>query len=104
MFPFPPSLPIEGHNVSVLHHFLTCLFAQTFLTTRIRNTSIRLPFAIGQRADILQGDLDVGSRKLTTRFLCGNNQSFVPQVAVKILHAVPYDDKTARQELRQVQC
>jgi hypothetical protein len=55
-----------SHDISVLHHprFLTCLFAQTFLTNRIRNTSIGQPFAIGQRADILLGDLDVGSGKL----------------------------------------
>jgi len=60
----------------------------TFLTARIRNISIGQPFAIGQRADILLGDLD-------------DDMGTSVKVAVKVIRAVPYDDITARQELRQ---
>jgi len=61
---------------------------QTFLTAPIRNISIGQPFAIGQRADLLVGDLEDGSGGYI-------------KVAVKVLRAVPYDDDAARQELRQ---
>jgi len=61
---------------------------QPFLTNRVRNISIGQPFAIGQRADLLHGDLQFDS---------GN---FL-KVAVKVLRAVPYDDDSTRQELRQ---
>jgi len=59
-----------------------------FLTNRVRNISIGQPFAIGQRADLLRGDLQFDSGKSM-------------KVAVKVLRAVPYDDDSARQELRQ---
>jgi len=58
------------------------------LTTRIHNISLGQPFAIGQRADILLGDLNDDS---------GNSV----KVAVKVLRAVPYDDDAARRELRE---
>ncbi|KIM71467.1 hypothetical protein PILCRDRAFT_830314 [Piloderma croceum F 1598] len=62
----------------------------TFLTSRIRHISIGQPYAIGQRADILLGDLDDDSGGST-------------KVAVKVLRARSYDcdDKSARQELRR---
>jgi len=62
--------------------------SQYILTGRIRNISIGRPFAIGQRADILHGELDDQAGKYT-------------KVAVKVLRAVPYDDDGARRELRQ---
>jgi hypothetical protein len=48
------------YSLLLLHHpcFIShSLFSQSF-TTRIRDISIGQPFAIGQRADILLGDLD----------------------------------------------
>lgn len=54
----------------------------------IHNISIGRPFAIGQCADILFGELRYGSGKFM-------------KVAVKVLRAVPYDDEGARNELRQ---
>jgi len=58
------------------------------LTGKIQNITIGNPFALGQRADILQGDLVDEGGKST-------------KVAVKVLRAVPYDDDGARQQLRE---
>jgi len=66
-------LPSQGQNISI---------------GRLRNVSIGRPFAIGERADILHGDLDNGTGKYT-------------RVAVKVLRLTLNDDSAAQQKLRQ---
>ncbi|KIM78272.1 hypothetical protein PILCRDRAFT_75650 [Piloderma croceum F 1598] len=60
------------YSLLILHHpcFLShSLFSQAFLNPTIRNISIGQPFAIGQHADILLGDLEDDSGGSTKVFL-----------------------------------
>jgi hypothetical protein len=95
----------EGLSSSFFTYHAAC---KTFLTTRIRNISMGQPFAIGQRADMLVGDLDEDSGKTVkvrrfdfTQPTPKTTNTSASQVAVKVLRAVPYDDDNARRELRR---